>query len=369
MSPALQIGPILGFIVVALPAYWLLSRLALRSSAPTTWLRRLLVTLVPLAGVAYLLFSRVAVADLTRSLVTPLFTGFPTPVQSTLADVAAQFALFLSTAGVVLAAYAVVVPAIRRAREIELSTPTAVRRMGRYLAAFAIVLTVFFVPFRRVVAGESPGVASLALILLLLAVPFLTPVLSRAFRSIRAPERSERDRIDASCERAGLDVVDSWILTDADETVEVSLRGLPGRRHLYVSAFALSGFDDETLRALLAANAGRASHHYRMIKIAPLFGFVVAGVVALTWGSLPSYAVLIAIALFAPLPVLWAARRAVRRADDYAAARVGSDAVADALERVATEQNLDIPSGGVTTILKSRPPLRERIDRLRNGGE
>ncbi|MDF9748259.1 hypothetical protein [Natrinema salsiterrestre] len=368
MLLALQISLVLAFLFVTLPTYWVLSRLALRTSAPTVWIRRLLITLVPFAGGAYLLFMFASVDDLARGLVATLLSGFvPRSVRSMAADVAAQVTLFFFTGGVILAAYAVVVPAIRDAREIEVSTWTAVRRMGRYIAVLAVLLTIFFVPFVRVVTGEDLGLAPLTLILILLVLPFVSPVLPRLFRSVRDPGKNDHDRFDSLCERAGLQIDDIWILTDADETVEIYIRGLPGRRYLYISEFALKKFDDETLGALLAANAGSIKYHYRAIKTYPLFTFLIAGVATLAWGSPLGYTVLIALALLLPLPILWAARRAVHRADDYAAAQVGYETVADALEEMATEQNLDMPSKGMTTIVKSRPPLQERINRLRDG--
>lgn len=370
MSISLQIGGVLAFLAVTLPAYWVLSRLLLRTAAPSVWLRRLLRTLVPLAGAAYLLFLAVSIDDLAREAVTTLLAGaVPTSVRSLVADVAAQFALFLSTAGVVLAAYAVVVPAIRHTRNIELSIATALRRMGRYMVVLTTVLATLFVPFHRIVTGEALGLAPLILIFLLVGLPAASPVLLRIVRPVRTPEPSERERLESQCDRAALDIEAIWILADADETLEIYVRGWPGRRQLYVSEFALTGFDGETLGALLAANAGSLEYHYRAIKFVPLYAFLVTGIAALAWGSPLSYAVVIVLACLLPLPVLWAARRAARHADDYAAARVGRDTVADALERMATEQNLDVPSGGVATIFRSRPPLQDRIDRLRNGTE
>lgn len=366
MSFALQVGSVLALLVVAVPAYGLCSRLAVRTSAPTVWLRRVVITLPLLAGVAYLTFTVVDFDGAARDAVATLSAGFAPPaMQSLLGDLAAQVALFLPTAVVTLGAYAAVVPAIRRAREIDLSTWTAVRRMGRYLVVLTAFLAVLFVPFGRLVAGEDLGIAPVVLVALLLAVPLVTPALVRSLRPVRAPEAAERERLESLRSDAGLDVAESWILTDAEETLEIYLRGLPGRRHLFLSSFALTAFDDETLAALLAANAGSLRHHYRGITLTPLFGFLVAGVVVLTMESTVGYAVLIALALVLPLPVLWAARRAARRGDDDAADRVGAETLADAFERMATVQNLDVRSGGPTTVFRRRPPLGERISRLR----
>ncbi|WP_178917862.1 M48 family metalloprotease [Natronomonas gomsonensis] len=366
MSLALQFGSVIAFLAVTLPVYWVLSRLALRTSAPTVWLRRLLITLIPAAVSASLLFIAAGTDDAARNTVTGLLPESAPPAVSSLAgDVAAQFALFLSAASVTLAAYTVVVPAIRTARDIELSTWTAIRRAGRFALLLTVLLTVVFVPFRRIVMGEDLGVAPVTLILLVLLFPFVTSVLFRVFRSTRAPTQEERDRIEALCTRASLDVDDARILTDATETLEIHLRGLPGQQSLYVSASVLERFDDEPLSALLAVNGGSVAHHHRAIKVYSLLGFLVVGVATLAWGSTLGYVIIIGLALVGWLPVLWAARRAVRRGDDDAADRVGAATVADALERMATEQNLDIPSGGVGTIFKSRPPLGNRIDRLR----
>lgn len=368
MLIALQIGGIAVFLGAALSTYAALSRLALRTAAPVAWIRRLLITFLPLAGVAYLLFRLVGFGRFAREGTAAVLAGaVPSAVGSLLGDLAAQLALFLPTAGVVLAAYAVVVPAIRDARGIELPTRTAVRRVGRYLGALAVLSAVLFVPFLRIVAGEDAGLTPLAFVLLVAGLPAASPVLFRTVRSTRRPTESERTRIEARCGRAGLDVTDVRILADADETLEIHVRGLPGRRRLFLAEFALTAFDDETLTALLASNAGRVAHRYRAIKHGPLYAYLVVAVAALAWGSPWTYAALIALAVLLPLPVLWAARRAVRRADDDAAARVGRETLADALERTAAVQNVAVQSGGFATVFRSRPPLGERIDRLRTG--
>ncbi|WP_322531983.1 hypothetical protein [Halorubrum sp. AD140] len=340
--------------------------MSLRTSAPTIWLRRLLITLIPVGVLAYLLSRFAGTGEVAQQAVTTLLpAAIPTAVTATLGEVAAQFTLFLSATCLTLATYAVTVPAINEARDLDLSTWTAVRRVARFALALTVFLTIAFVPFERIVTGEDPGLAPVTLILFVLLLPFVAPVLFRIVRAIRAPTREERDRLKSLCERAGLDVDDVWLLTDADETLEIHLRGPPGRRHLYVSVFGLERFEDETLGAVLAANAGGVAHHYRAIKLCPLFGFLIVGIATLAWGSALWYAILIGGALVGWLPVLWGARRAVRRGDDHAADRVGAATVADAFERMAVEQNLDVPSGGVGTIFKSRPPLRDRIDRLR----
>ncbi|WP_138006513.1 M48 family metalloprotease [Halalkalirubrum salinum] len=366
MSLALQIGTALGFVLVTLPVYWVAARVSLRTSAPTIWLRRLLITLIPAGALAYLLSRFAGTGEVAQQAVTILFpAAIPTAVTATVGDVAAQFTLFLSAACMTLAAYAVTVPAIRETREIDLSTWTAIRRVGRFALVLTGFLTILFVPFERIVMGENLGFTPVTLILVIFAFPFVTPALLRVFRSVREPTHEERDRLKSLCERAGLDVDGVWILTDADETLEIHLRGLPGRRHLYISVFGLERFDDEALGAVLAANVGGIAHHYRAIKLYPLFGFLIVGIATFAWGSALWYAIMIGSALIGWLPVLWAARQAVRRGDDYAADQVGAATVADAFERMATEQNVDIPSGGVGTIFKSRPPLQDRIDRLR----
>lgn len=366
MSLALEIGTALGFLLVTLSVYWVAARVSLRTSAPTIWLRRLLITLIPTGALAYLLSRFAGTGEVAHQTVTTLLpAAIPTAVTATVGDVAAQFTLFFSAACMTVAAYAVTVPAIRETRDIDLSTWTAIRRVGRFALVFTGFLTILFVPFERIVTGESLGFAPVTLILVIFAFPFVTPALFRVFRSVREPTHEERDRLESLCERAGLDVDGVWILTDADETLEIHLRGLPGRRHLYVSVFGLERFGDETLGALLAANVGGVAHHYRAIKLYPLFGFIIVGIATLAWGSALWYAIMIGSALVGWLPVLWAARRAVRRGDDYAANQVGAATVADAFERMATEQNVDVPSGGVGTIFKSRPALQDRIDRLR----
>jgi STE24 endopeptidase len=62
---------------------------------------------------------------------------------------------------------------------------------------------------------------------------------------------------------------------------------------------------------------------------------------------------------------LWATRRGVRAADDYAAERVGRDAVADALERYADVHDMEPSRQRLSNPFARSPPLGNRIDRLR----
>jgi hypothetical protein len=62
----------------------------------------------------------------------------------------------------------------------------------------------------------------------------------------------------------------------------------------------------------------------------------------------------------------WACRRAVRAAEDDAAAQVGADTVADAIERYAAVHAMEPPRRRVPNPLSANVAFCDRIDRLRD---
>lgn len=363
MSFVLTVTVLLVLLVVFPPTFWIGSRVAVRTDVPTVWLRRLIASLWGVAALSYLAFLAVGAGDLGRNAVT---TYVPIGASSIVGDVAAQLTICLAAAGVTLATYATLVPAIRDVREIDLPLGTAVFRLGRYAVAFAAFISVLFVLFFRTLLADGATFTAMVLPALIVVLALANPYLVRVFRKTRSPDPAERERLERLRERVGLSVGDIVVLDDADETLEIHVRGVPGRRRLFVSEYLLGTFDDETIEALLAVHAGTLRSHHRGLASYSVLGFLVVAIGALLSGSGSAVTAVILLAIVLPLPTLWAARRALFRADDYASGTVGTETVARALERSATEQNVDIVRGGFWYLLKTRPPLGRRIDRLRN---
>jgi len=271
----------------------------------------------------------------------------------------------------VVAGYFGAFPAVRDLREVDISAATVAVRLARYAAGFAAALVVVVIGVA--LAGDSlaSGVGFAAAVAVLLGVGWAgSPWLVRLLQSTREPTAAERDRLDRLCADAGFDPHAVWLLELADAKQAFAfVRGLPGRRHLFVSDYLLAELDDESLRAYLALQAGRARVNHLEIRLAvvvgaalvvleSLFGLFEVPGVATEWIALAGLAV--------GALGLWAGRRLVYRADDYAVARTNREAVEAAIERFADLNDAPMEWGRLTALRRMEPSLTSRIDRLRD---
>jgi Zn-dependent protease with chaperone function len=147
------------------------------------------------------------------------------------------------------------------------------------------------------------------------------------------------------------------------------LRGLPGRRHLFVADYLLAELDDDRLRAYLALQAGRArSLHLeaRLLVTAATLGTAAAlllGVVSVP-GVGDAFVALAAV--LAGIVGLWAGQWLVYRADADAVSRTSREAVEATLESFADLNDAPMDWGRVAAVRRMEPPLVRRIDRLRD---
>lgn len=279
----------------------------------------------------------------------------------TVATLLATFAELLAAGVVGLTAYAPTVRGVRSVRDIDLSTGRALVRMGRYVLGLSVFATVITAPLET---GLSPVVLLAVVAALVVAVQVAAPWIIPIVRSVRTPEESTETTLTRLRERARLTVRDVRVVdTEQEGTANVTVRGAPGYRRLFVTSTFLDVFDDETATALLAVQAGRQD--------ARVLARVVGG---LLLALVPLFAALADIGPLWPLvgaslgliiASLWATRRGVRAADDYAAERVGPDAVADALERYAAVHGMEPSRRRIPNPFARSPPLGNRIDRLR----
>lgn len=310
--------------------------------------------LLPFALVAYVVFRSMGFG--------PALLGSALATDASLVGgLVADFLELLAAGFVGLAAYAPTVRGVREARDIDLSTPRALARMARWVLGVSVLATLVLVPLE----GGSSTLATMALLAAFVvgvqvAAPWVIPLL----RSTRRPTDAAAERLDALRERAALTVRDARVLeTDSEETASATVRGPPGYRRLFVTSTFLDALDDETAAALLAIQAGRL----RARVLARTVGTVLVAAVPLfvlfedVGPALP----LLGASVAAVLVGLWLTRRGVRAADDVAAERVGSDAVADALERYAAVHEMEPSRRRIPNPLSRTPALGDRIDRLR----
>ncbi|KAA9400091.1 peptidase [Haloarcula sp. CBA1130] len=327
------------------------SAVAQRLSNPVARYRQLFLGIVlPFTLLSYVIFLVVGLGH--------LIAGGQTGVVSA---VLATFAELLAAGIVGLAAYAPTVPGIRSVRDIELSTGQAVVRMGRYVLGITALVTVVVVPLET---GLSPPALLALVAVFAVTVQAVSPWVIPLIRSVDRPDEATAETLARLQERAGLTVRDVRVFdTEQERTANVTVRGVPGYRRLFVTSTFLDVFDDETATALLAVQAGRQNARVLtrvmgglLIAVVPLF--VALADIGPLWPLVGASLGLFTVGL-------WVTRRGVRAADDYAAERVGPDAVADALERYADVHDMEPSRRRFANPFSKSPPLGNRIDRLR----
>ena len=204
------------------------------------------------------------------------------------------------------------------------------------------------------------GVAALTF----LAVEVGPLYLNDRFRDLRKPTEPERAALDALRGTAGLNVNRVAVVETAGATsVDVAVRGPPGRRVLFVTDSVLDDLDEDVAVGLLAAEAGRVETYYeefRAVAVAAVVG-ILAAILAAVVPFETGFAALVAVGVAS----FWAGRRVQYAADDRAADAVGADRVADAFERIAAVRGVEPETGGWSTWFEVQPPLGDRIAALR----
>ncbi|MDB2281250.1 peptidase [Halorubrum ezzemoulense] len=192
------------------------------------------------------------------------------------------------------------------------------------------------------------------------------------FRDLREPTDAERAQIVALAEAGGLAVERVAIEAvdgaggdgaAADGPAEVSVRGPPRRRVLFLTEDVLTDLDEDAAVGLFAAEAGRVTTYYAEFR-AVAVGAVLGALAAVVTTLVPfesGFAALVAVGLVS----FWAGRRVQYAADARAADAVGADRVADAFERVAERRGVEPETGDWSTWFEVQPPLGDRVARLR----
>ena len=182
------------------------------------------------------------------------------------------------------------------------------------------------------------------------------------FRELREPTDPERAALDVLRQEAGLGV-DRVAVLEEESAVDVSVRGPPRRRVLFVTEPIVNDLEADVAVGLLAAEAGRVQVHFATFRAAAVAVVVAlfAAIATTAVGFTPGFTALLAVGLTA----LWAGRRVQYVADAHAADAVGARLVADAFERAAERSGVTPATGDYSTWLEIQPPLGDRIAALR----
>lgn len=355
--------------LVAHVAFRLHGRRAARSDRPSTRFRRAHAVGLPVVGVAATVALLIAGAP--GAVGDALTAASPALASSPVSGFVVRLATTLGVAAVVLAGYLGSVPHLRAARDATLTDRRAARRFGAFLAGLAVAVALTVQAFLGLLAVASATAAFVAVVAALAVVALAgSPWFIERLRDARDPTPEEVAVLD----RADLDVAAVRVLPGADDRAATAfVRGLPGHHRLYVTDYLFDALDADDAAAVAAAAVGRERARYTPYRVgvaAVVLGVVgvepardALGAVAGALG-LPAWTATVGVLLGAAA-LLAAGRRLVYRGDDLAADHLGAATVADALERAAEINDLSLDAGRVGSLLRMRPSLGSRIDRLR----
>ncbi|WP_435363348.1 M48 family metallopeptidase [Haloarchaeobius sp. DYHT-AS-18] len=258
-----------------------------------------------------------------------------------------------------IAAVAVAVAPYReRVRHLALSAWFVLWWFVTRAVAVTLAVTVIAAFVRTVPQGWPRVLGSLGVVLLIIS---LSPVVLRVGLRTRAPTPAERERVaDVLSGSVRLRIVDPRTRVGCAFAAGV----VPGLRYVFVTETVFDLLADDELSAVLAHEV---AHHQRG-HVVTRFGLAAAVVLPLLVGvefGYPELVQAVGIGLV-PYAVLWfkLIRRTEFVADRDAAQKVGSDAMARALETLLAHRLIFEPTGTTSRLLDVHPAVSTRIDRL-----
>ncbi|ELY68528.1 M48 family metalloprotease [Natrinema versiforme] len=314
------------------------------------------LTVVGISALLVLVFSGLIDATETSlSSVHPILSsGLATPL--------AWAPTAAGTIVTVLVAYLGVFPSARERRGIEISAPTAVARLGKYLVAIAIFCLGMLAPFTALLGTSDPSPLLIPVVfaVLVIGVYAWLQYSIRLTQDISDPTAEQRRRLEAAADRAELPATVAGVFSGREtETAGLYLDGPFWNRQLYATDYAFDVLDDEELAALCARE--RAADDLRLLErralvVAALFGLFVTLTV---WLSI--LVALVGLAVSWPL-LVWHLQRCEFAADRRGARELGARPLASAYE---AQPGLTDSRSRLHERLAATPSTARRLERLR----
>ena len=277
------------------------------------------------------------------------------PIESGTTYLALAFGVLAATT----AGYAGALPAALAIRDLDATRGLALRRFVRWAGAIVGLMAVLLFGSVQLASATGNGLYPI-LVGVAVLVYLAGPWLGRIGTPTRAPTAEERRRVDVALGELDFEPGDVVVFEVANEMASVSIRGLPGRRTLFLADHLLDAYDDVALRVVLAANANRTRRLYTEYRLTVAVGSVLAGALALTESPRPLLGFLVVVVAVGVL--LWIGSRLVYAADAETAALLGSGTVVWTYRTIAEDAALD--GGRLQAFLRMRPRMQDRIQRL-----
>ncbi|RKD95361.1 M48 family metalloprotease [Halopiger aswanensis] len=272
-------------------------------------------------------------------------------------------------------------PTVRSLRDTEASSWRVVKGVLAALAIVGVSITISIVGILAVISsfGSSLPVLLAAFGAIVAASYGLSPYLIALFQDRVPIEGAERERVDRLCSELDYRPHELYLLEgESTKTANALVAGtIPGFRYVFLTDYLLSECDDDELQAILAHEFGHiAGRHLwqRGLLTVAVFGLWIAGADVIGIGALEEQFGFLG--FFLPFMGLYALYHVVLlgglaywqefRADAYAARRAGVEATADALEVLASANDMRRESGLLYALATHHPPIADRIDSVRN---
>ncbi|AEH38552.1 M48 family metalloprotease [Halopiger xanaduensis] len=272
-------------------------------------------------------------------------------------------------------------PTIRSLRDTEASSWKVVKGVLAVLAIVSVTVAISIGGLLAVIStvGSSLPVLLAAFGTIVAASYGLSPYLIALFQDRVPLEGADRERVERLCAELEYRPRGLYLLEgESTKTANALVAGtIPGFRYVFLTDYLLSECDDDELQAILAHEFGHiAGRHLwqRGLLTVAVFGAWIAGADAIGVGALKDRFGFLG--FFLPFMGLYAlyhvgllgglAYRQEFRADAYAARRVGVEAAVDALEVLASANDMTRESGLLYALATHHPPIADRIDSVRD---
>jgi Zn-dependent protease with chaperone function len=231
------------------------------------------------------------------------------------------------------------------------------------------------------------GAAFVSIVSVVIAIVFPIWVVPLFYRGKRLDDPALRERVVALARRAGITVVDAWVLDQSrkSRTANAGLTGLGRTRRIILFDTLVTEFPPDEIEAVLAHELGHHVHRdvWRGMALHSILSLVAFGVAALVLGQtlgrlgldgradpagLPWLVLLLGAVGFATVPVAnFVSRIFERQADDFALATTGDlEAFVGAMERLASLNLAERrPPRWLEILLHSHPSIERRIAHAR----
>jgi Zn-dependent protease with chaperone function len=190
---------------------------------------------------------------------------------------------------------------------------------------------------------------------------------------------SDRDRLVRQAESAGVKVRGFRILDTRGQKIAnaAQMGTIPGFRYVLLTDYSLDNLPPQQVDAVVAHELGHARRHHILIKLGAVLivWAVLEGLAAAVSSSGHGFGGVLAVPIFIAIPVgMWLPQglvgvRLEEAADDHAAALVGADELAAALELVGDLNDTKRNTGRGWALITQHPGLDARLRRLRDSAE